>query len=214
MGAGMGVMYGLYLGEIPTEAATYLVAGIPALALFPIGFVLVPGVIADQRWAETYDYTWSLPVPRSAAALSTLTLFTGLALPGTAIALGVSVLVYDVNLSPSWTLVPAVLAVSAMATSVGFAVGHGVKEPRAVNLLTNMLIFGVLMFSPIVVPIEQFPDGLAAAHRILPFWHMAELLRASLTEGFVTETANHWLVLGAWAAVSWAIAFRVVSRRG
>ena len=36
------------------------------------------------------------------------------------------------------------------------------------NALTNMLIFGVLMFSPIVVPIEQFPDGLAAAHRILP----------------------------------------------
>jgi ABC-2 type transport system permease protein len=214
MGAGMGLMYGLYLGEIPPEAATFLVSGIPALALFPIGFVLVPGVISDQRWEETYDYTWSLPVPRSSAAVATLLLFTLLALPGTALALTVSALAYDVTLSPSWAIVPAVLGASAMATSVGYAFGHGIKNPRLTNLITNALIFGVLMFTPIVVPIEQFPDGLAAVHRVLPFWHMAEVLRSTLTEGFVDDVATHWLVLGVWTVASWGVALRVISRRG
>lgn len=214
MGAGMGIMYGLYLGELPPGAATYLVAGIPALALFPIGFVLVPGVISDQRWEETYDYTWSLPVPRTAAAAASMLLFTTLAIPGTAVALVVSTLAYDVVLTPSWMLVPAVLGVSAMATSVGYAFGHGIKNPRTTNLITNALIFGVLMFTPIVVPISQFPAGLAAVHRVLPFWHMAEVLRASLTDGIVEGVAGHWLVLGAWTVAGWAVALRVISRRG
>jgi len=214
MGAGMGLMYGLYLGDLSPEVATFLVSGIPALALFPIGFVLVPGVISDQRWEETYDYTWSLPVPRSAAAVATLTLFTALAIPGTAVALAVSAWAYDVVLAPSWTIVPAVLGVSAMATSVGYAFGHGIKNPRLTNLITNALIFGVLMFTPIVVPISQFPDGLATVHRVLPFWHMAEVLRSSLTVGFVDDVTTHWLVLGAWTAVSWVVALRVISRRG
>ncbi len=214
MGAGMGVMYGLYLGELPARAAAYLVAGIPALALFPIGFVLVPGVISDQRWEETYDYTWSLPVPRTAAAAASMLLFTTLAIPGTALALVVSSLAYGVALTPSWMVVPAVLGVSAMATSVGYAFGHGIRNPRLTNLITNALIFGVLMFTPIVVPIDRFPDGLAAVHRVLPFWHMAEVLRASLTEGFVDGVTTHWLVLGTWTVASWAVALRVISRRG
>lgn len=214
MGAGMGLMYGLYLGDLSPEAATFLVSGIPALALFPIGFVLVPDVISTQRWEGTYDYTWSLPVPRTSAAAATLGLFTVLAIPGTALALGVSSLVYDVALTPSWMVVPAVLGVSAMATSVGYAFGHGIENPRLTNLITNALIFGVLMFTPIVIPISQFPAGLAAVHRVLPFWHMAEILRASLTEGFVDGVTTHWLVLGAWTVVSWAIALVVISRRG
>lgn len=214
IGAGMGIMYGLYLGDLPAEAATYLVAGIPALALFPIGFVLIPGVISDQRWEETYDYTWSLPVSRTAAAAATVSLFTVLALPGTALALVISTWAYGVSLAPTWSVVPAVLGVSAMSSSVGYAIGHGITNPRVVGLVTNALIFGVLMFTPIVVPIEQFPDGLAAVHRILPFWHMAEILRASLTDGFVDGVTSHWAVLAAWTVVSWLVALRIISRRG
>ncbi len=41
------------------------------------------------------------------------------------------------------------------------------------------------MFSPIAFPIENFPGWLAAAHRVLPFWHMANVVRALLTQGLV-----------------------------
>lgn len=213
IGAGMGIMYGFYLGDLPQTAVTFLVSGIPALALFPIGFVLVPNEIAGQRIAETYDYIWSLPVPRFASAGATFTVFTALALPGTAAAVLISVLVYDVQLDASLLIVPAVLLSSAMATAVGYALGHGVKDPRLVNLVTNLLVFVLLMFSPIVVPIEFFPGWLAAVHRVLPFWHMANVVRGGLTTGFVTDVGVSYAVLSAWTIGAVALAAWVIGRR-
>jgi len=214
MGAGMGVLYGFYLGDLPELARTYLVSGIPALSLFPLGFLLVPGVIAGHRWEETYDYMWSLPVPRLASAAATFTVFAGLSLPGMLLAVGLSVWVYGVTLSPSLMIIPAVLLVAAMSTSVGYAMGHAIENPRVVNILTNLSVFLVLMFSPIVVPIEQFPDWFAAAHRVLPFWHMANVLRDGLTNGFVADVAKSYAVLGAWLVGAWLVTARVVTRRG
>jgi len=213
MGAGMGVMYGFFLGDIPGTARTFLVSGIPALALFPLGFVLVPNIIANQRFEETYDYIWSLPAPRMASALGSFTVFAVLGLPGTAAALVVSVLVFGVTLSPTVAIIPAILISTSIATSVGYAIGHGVKNPRLVNIFTNLLVFLVLMFSPIVVPIEQFPSWFASLHRVLPFWHMANVLRASLTDGLVANVTASYLVLLAWTVVAWGVTIRVIKRR-
>jgi ABC-2 type transport system permease protein len=214
MGAGMGILYGFYLGDLPPLGQTFLVSGIPALSLFPLGFVLVPAVIADHRFEETYDYMWSLPVPRVASALATFTVFAGLSLPGMLLALVLSVLAYGVTLTPSLMIVPAVLISAAMATSVGYALGHAVKNPRVVNILTNFIVFLVLMFSPIVVPIQQFPGWFAAVHHVLPFWHMANVLRAGLTTGLVEHVATSYAVLAAWLIGAWIVAARVISRRG
>jgi ABC-2 type transport system permease protein len=213
MGAGMGVMYGFYLGDLPSQAVTFLVAGVPALALFPLGFVLVPGNIANLRVSDTYDYLWSLPVPRVASAAATFTTYTAVALPGTVLALVISTLVYDVELRPNWGIVPAVLLSAAMATSVGYAVGHGMKDARMVNLVTNFLVFLILMFSPIVVPIDLFPGWFAAVHRVLPFWHVANLVRAGLTEGFVADVGASYVAVMAWTAGSMLVAARVIARR-
>lgn len=214
MGAGMGIMYGFYFGDLPAQAITFLVSGIPALALFPIGFLMVPGAISDLKWEETYDFIWSLPVPRMASAMASFTVFTALAIPGTIASLLISVLVYDVELQPSWWILPAALLSAAMATSIGYAMGHGIKRPDVTNLLTNLLVFVVLMFSPIVVPIELFPDWLAVVHRVLPFWHMANLIRSGLTDGLVDGVAWSYAVAGLWTLGAAWVAGRVITRRG
>lgn len=213
MGAGMGIMYGFYLGDIPPVAQTFLVSGIPALSLFPLGFLLVPSVIANHRWEETYDYIWSLPVPRLASAAATFTVFAGLSLPGMVLALGLSVWVYGVTLAPQPMIIPAVLLVAAMATSVGYAIGHAISNPRMVNVLTNLIVFVVLMFSPIVIPIQQFPDWFAALHRVLPFWHMANVLRDGLTTGLVENVGTSYAVLSLWLVGAWMVTAWVIARR-
>ncbi|MDH3398605.1 MAG: hypothetical protein OEM81_12360, partial [Acidimicrobiia bacterium] len=73
MGAGMAVMYGFYLGDVPDVAKIFIATGVPALGLIPMGFVMVPQMVGQQRIAQTYDFIWSLPVPRLAAAASTFT---------------------------------------------------------------------------------------------------------------------------------------------
>ena len=133
-----------------------MVTGIPALALVPIGLVMVPAAIMTHKIRDTYDFVWSLPVPRMTSAAATFTVFTGLAVPGTLIALLVADLYYGVDLLWSWSFIPAVLLTSLMATSVGFAMAHAVPEPRFTNLLTNIIMFLAILFAPIVVPIPVF----------------------------------------------------------
>jgi ABC-2 type transport system permease protein len=214
LGAGMALMYGFYFGEVGIAQATFLVTGIPTLALIPIGFVMVPGAIMEHRLRDTYDYVWSLPVSRAGSALGSSTIFTGLALPGTALALLIASSSYEVDLSVSWAIIPAALVTSATATSVGFALGHAVPEPRVVSLITNAVMFLVLLFSPIVVAIEQFPDWWAAVHRVLPFWHMSVVIRAGLSDGLVSTsvTASYWALAG-WGVISWLAAASVIARR-
>ena len=213
MGAGMALVYGFYLGDMPTAAATFVATGAPTLAVIPLGMALAPSLIAGRKIEGTYDFMWSLPVPRLTAALSSYTVFTALAAPGFAAALGIAAWRYDLDLHPSFWLIPAVLLASVMAASVGFAVGHAIADPSLVNVVTNLVIFVVLMFSPIAFPIENFPGWLAAAHRVLPFWHLANVVRAALTEGLVPHVGVSYAVLGAWTLGSWLLAAWAVGRR-
>lgn len=212
-GAGMGVLYGFYLGDMPAMAQLFIVTGIPALALVPIGLVMVPNAIMIHKIRDTYDFVWSLPVPRLTSAAATFTVFTALAIPGTLLALLVSDFYYGVDLVWSVSFIPAVLLTSLMATSVGFAMAHAIPEPRFTNLLTNLIMFLAILFAPIVVPIGQFPEWWATVHRVLPFYHMAQVLRDSLATGLVESVAESWAVLTVWTAGSWLLAGWVVGRR-
>lgn len=214
LGAGMAVMYGFFLGDdLPAGATTYIATGLPALALVPVGMVVVPLVVGQQRMAGSYDFVWSLPVPRLAAAAATFTVYTLLALPGTVVTLLVAGWRWDVSFQLSPAIVPAVLLVGLMSASVGFGLAHAIANVQITNLITNILIFFVLLFSPIIVPIEQFPDWLGAIHRWLPFHHMAVVLRAGLSDGLVSDVTRSYLVLGLWTVGAWAAAGQAISRR-
>jgi ABC-2 type transport system permease protein len=213
MGAGMAIIYGFYFADIPPVAATFIATGAPTLAMVPVGMALVPGVVMQHKFDQTYDFLWSLPVPRLAIAASSFTLFTALALPGVALSMAGAAWRYDIDLSVSWAIVPAVLLAALMANSVGFGFAHAIPEPRITNLIVNVIIFLVLLFSPVAFPISNFPDWFAAVHRVLPFFHMANVVRAGLTHGLVDGVATSYLVVIAWTAGSWALAGWVVGRR-
>jgi ABC-2 type transport system permease protein len=213
MGAGMVIMYGFFFEELGPTQVAYLVSGAPALALIPVGFVILPAAVADQRSRGTYDFTWSLPVPRSAAALSSITVATAAALPAVAATVLVAIWRYDVSLQFTWRFAAAVALTALMTSSVGYGLGHAIENPLLINLLGNLTIFFVLLFSPIVFPPEQLPGWLQALHTVLPFQHMAAILRDGLTDGLVTEVGRSYAVVTAWTVGAWIVAGTVVGRR-
>ncbi len=214
LSAGMAVLYGFYLPAIPPRLAEFIVTGTPALALIPVGFVSVPQVIANQRIAGNYDFVRALPAPRSATIAATATIFTTVAIPGVIVALLLACWRYGVTLHPSPLIVPAILITSLMATSVGAAIGHGVSNPMITSLIGNLLIFVVLLFTPVVFPPEQYPQWLVHLHQALPFYNMAAVLRHALSTGLVTSVARSYAILAGWTAAGLALAGWVVSRRG
>jgi ABC-2 type transport system permease protein len=90
MGAGMVVMHGFFYPRITHSTALYITTGTPTLALIPLGFVMVPMNVAQEKLEGTFDFIWSLPVPRSVQAVATFLLFTLLSLPGAVLALAVA----------------------------------------------------------------------------------------------------------------------------
>lgn len=213
LGAGMAVMYGFYVPSITPRLAAFIVTGTPALALVPVGFVMLPGAIARRKLAGSYDYVRSLPTPRSATIAATATVFTVLVIPGAALSVAVASWRYDVALHISPLIVPAVLLTSLMASSVGAAIGHGVRDPMVTTLIGNLIIFVVLLYAPVAFPPQQFPAWLVHLHQGLPFYNMALVLRGALSTGLVTNVARSYAILAAWTAAGFAFAGWVTSRR-
>lgn len=213
MGAGMALLYGFLYPHITPERALYIATGAPTLAVIPLGFAMLPGAIGTEKDEGSFEYVWTLPAPRSAQAVSIFLLYTVLALPGTALALLVATLRYGVHLSPSLLLIPAALLCALMSIAVGYGMALAVPDPLVTNLIVNGLMFAVLLFSPIVYPASQLPGWLYEVHRFLPFYNMAVVVRAGLTDGVVAHVGTSFLVLGAWTLAGWSVTAWVVNRR-
>lgn len=213
MGVGMAIMYGFFYPHIDQTTALLITTGVPTLALVPMGFVLVPANVATQRLSGTFDVIWSLPVPRSAAVAASFAVNALLALPGTVLALIVGAWRYDVTLHPSPVLVPAVLLSVLMCVAVGYGLALLVGNPLVINLISNATVFLVLLFTPIVYPASNLPTWLMRVHEVLPFHPMAQVIRAGLTQGVVTDVGRPFLVLGLWALGGLAMTGWVVGRR-
>ncbi|TVR20775.1 MAG: hypothetical protein EA389_15890 [Ilumatobacter sp.] len=102
-------------------------------------------------------------------------------LPGLVVALVVARWHYDLALSVSPLVVVAVLLVGLTATGIGYAIASFVP-PMITLLLTNLLLFVSLMFSPINFPAERLPTWLQAVHQVLPITSMAAVSRSPLSE--------------------------------
>ena len=208
-GAGLALGVGLLFGQVPEAAAVFLVTGAPVMNLITAGLIFEPQIVAAQRVQGSYEFLQSLPVPRSAAALAWYTVALLTALPAVAITLAAGVARYDLHLTVSPMIVPALLLTCLTGVLMGLAIGHGVTHPMTAQLLATTLIFVMFGFSPVAFPAAQLPGWLAAVNQWLPFGSMATIVRAALTDGVATGVPLAYAVVAAWAVgsaliVAWA----------
>ncbi|HKG18157.1 MAG TPA: ATP-binding cassette domain-containing protein [Candidatus Limnocylindrales bacterium] len=120
------------------------------------------------------------------------------------------------------------LALSAEAGEVYGVLGHngagkttlvnqvvGLLKPDAgiANLITQVLVVFVLMFSPLNFPPERLPDWLAAIHSVLPIQAMGEVIRGTVAGNAFPMAVGPFLLLGAWCAVAFGLTGLVLTRR-
>lgn len=213
IGGGLIVGLGFLFDEIPSAQAVYLAAGGSVVALMSIGLVGGPQMIAQRRIEGSYNFLFTLPVPRTAAALATITVWIGAALPGLVLALVIAAARFDIDFAISPLVLPAVLLTVLMSAAVGQAFAHAIPSPMAVNLLTQLLIFLILLFSPVNFPAERLPGWLDALHEGLPFEAAANVVRDSLTDGLTQHVSRSYAVLGAWTAAAGLVLSWVLGRR-
>ena len=213
IGAGSVVGLGFFFEDVPPEAALYLSTGSSVVALMLLGLVMAPQTISQHKLEGTYDFLWTLPVPRFTTVAAGMTVWMVVAVPGMIAALGIALLRYDIDLQVSLSIVPAVLLTVAMATALGYAFAHGIPNPLLVNLLTQVLIFLVVMYSPINFPASRFPDWMDALHSVLPLEHAANVVRDGLTEGVASDVGRSYAILAGWTVGAATLTGWIFGRR-
>jgi ABC-2 type transport system permease protein len=212
-GGGIVLGFGLLIPSLPPRTAAYLVTGAAVIALILVGAAVGPQLVAQQKMENSYDFLWSLPVPRSASAVAWLTLNVLIAVPGMLAALIAGWLRFDVRFDVSPMVIPAVLLALVTGTLLGYALSHAIPKPEITMLVSQILIFVIIGFSPISYPAENLPDWLSTAHQYLPFIHMGNVVRASLVDGIATDVGHSYLVLAIWSVAAAIVTALVLGRR-
>ena len=209
---GIVIGYPMLFPQLDRTTILFLATGAPSITLITMGLVAVPQQVAQARTEGTLDYMRSLPIPRVIYLLSDLTVQLAIVVPGVIFGVGVATLRFSLPLEVTPAVVPAVLLVVFTAASVGYAMAS-ILPPLMAQLLTQVLVVLVFMFSPLNFPAERLPEWLAALHRVLPIQAMGEVMRGALAPGTFPLTAGAFAVLGAWALGSFLVTWRVRARR-
>lgn len=212
-GAGFVLGVGLFFQHIPEAAAMFVATGAVVINLLTAGLIFEPQVVADQRLRGSYDFLWSLPVPRTMMTLAWYTVTLIVALPAAIVALLTGVARYGIHFDVTPAVVPAVLATSLTGVLLGYAIAHAITAPMTARLVSVSLIFVLVGFSPIVFPATQLPGWLAEVNRWLPFGSMATITRAALVGGQAAGVGRAYVVVAAWAVVSALVAAWALGRR-
>jgi ABC-2 type transport system permease protein len=87
-----------------------------------------------------------------------------------------------------------------------------VPKPMMAQVITQIMIFGVMLFSPVMYPAEQLPGWLQSVHTVLPIQYMADLTRGTLTDLDV-KLGLAFIVVGAWCLAGFTVTWFVIRRR-
>lgn len=210
----VGFVIGLsfFYPDIAPTTAKFLTTGAPTIILLMIGLVLLPQIVGMARKEGTFDYMWSLPIPRMVYIAADATIWVAVALPGVIIALVMGAVYFDFSLSISPLVIPALLLVAISGVLLGYTLAHGAPKPEMAHVVTQILVFIIMIFSPVLYPVEQLPDWLAKVHSVLPIQYMADLSRGTLTDLDV-DLGLAFIVVGAWCTAGLIATNFIIRRR-
>lgn len=214
LGIAVGMIYGIsffYPGITPT-IAKYLTTGAPTLILLIVGFVVGPQIVASARLEGTFDYIWSLPVGRMSHIAAEATVMFGSTMPGIILAVVLGAVHFDFSLNISPLIIPVVILIGACGSFLGYSIAFLVPKPMMVMVITQVFSFAVMLFSPVMFPVERLPGWLQSIHKVLPIQYMADLTRGTITDLDV-NLGLAFAVVAAWCVVGFFVMLVVVNRR-
>ena len=209
---GFVIGIGFFYPQIDSTIAKFLTTGAPTLILLMVGLVIAPQMVVMARVEGTFDYIWSLPIPRMVYLAADATIWILITLPGVLLALVIGSFYHNFSLEVSPLVVPALLLIAMTGIFVGYAFAHGSPKPQMAHVFTQIIVFAIMIFSPVMYPVEQLPGWIVAVHKVMPVKYMADLSRGTLTDLDV-NLGLAFGVTGAWCIAGFLVTYFVIRRR-
>ena len=185
----IAMAFGLILGfsyiipDISDSTARFLITGTVTQMMVTIGLVALPQNLSEMKHDGRVEYFFTLPISREAYLLSLVTVAFIQSLPSMVLALLFGAWYFEVSLAldPALVLV-APLAVLSLA---GIGVTLAVISPhqQLTNVLTQLIIFYVLFFGPVLLPESQLPVALRHISDFMPTSYVADAIRGASPGG-------------------------------
>jgi ABC-2 type transport system permease protein len=194
------VLFFAYMGRFAeVENDEFFVVGNAVQLSAMAGIYGMAMTVGGERWTQTLSQLMATPANR-------LPLFLGRALPliangiiTSAFAFSVGWLLLDVDIAASQ--IPAlavVVAVSAFScTSLGLVVGAVGLRVRDVFFLANLVVYALVLFCGVNIPLDALPNWMETVSRGLPLTHGIEAARAIADGASLSEVGYLvWTELG------------------
>ncbi|MFF0117133.1 ATP-binding cassette domain-containing protein [Streptomyces prasinus] len=207
----LAMVFGLSrIGTAPagSESMLYIVSGAAVFALATEGIATLAQRIGHLKSQGQMLYYASLPISKASFVAALVCARLVLVAPGllTPVLAAKYLFGADVVLSPVLLLV---LPLSALAlAALGMTIGSLIDDVELTVVVTNLLVFVLLLASPVLMPPEALPAPLRLAGFLLPPTYAADGLRLSLAGDLGPALLLDLLVLTAMAAAGLAAAAR------
>lgn len=209
----LAIVYGLAL-LIPDESQTtamYLSSGAISLGIIAVGCVLAPQIVSTAKQEGITKYQRTLPVTRSALLFADIAIWCVASLPGVFMGCLAAILRFDITLDI--TLLSFLIIVIAQLTMIciGFAIAYAFP-PNVMALVTQLIMLGGLLFSPITYPIDRLPEWTTYIYQSMPFVPITNLLRSTLFNYGLFSLID-LIVAILWAILGFSLSLFALSRR-
>jgi ABC-2 type transport system permease protein len=194
------VLFFAYVGRFAQlEDDTFFVTGNAVQLSAMAGVYGMAMTIGGERWTQTLSPLLATPANR-------LPLFLGRSLPliangiitsAFAFAVGALLLDFDLPAGQIPALAVVVVASAFACTALGLVVGALGLRGRDVFFLANLVVFSLLLFCGVNIPLDSLPGWMQAVGRALPLTHGIEAARA-IADGATLSQVDHlvWTELG------------------
>lgn len=212
----LGLILGLgyFIPNMTHVQALWLTSGAASQTVVTTALVVLPQKLTQDKTEGKLAYLLTLPISRETYILVQIAFVALTTLPCTAFAVALGAWHYDISLDVSAAVLVVVpLAIFSLA-GVGVAISMLSPFHQLTNALTQLTMFYVLLFAPVLFPKEQLPELLQHVSVYMPPTYVADAMRSALTNLPGTHLGRSLFMMAAFAVASIALSAVTVRRRG
>ncbi len=171
----------------------YLVIGTLVWRYLSTVFYWITELISIERWEGTIEYTLMAPIHRLTHMAGQTFFAVVYGLLFTAVILGVTVMIFDINLASANLLGGTIMLLAGSLSFIGISVMTSILPllyPERGEQMTHIVIALLLLVSGVYYPIEVLPGLLQKIAVFSPATYVLEGTRTALLDG--TPTLQLW----------------------
>jgi ABC-2 type transport system permease protein len=206
------IIYGaVFGGDDVTEFMAWTMPGVVAINLLAFGLLSSSTMMTDMRSKGVLRRLQASPTPAGVLLGAYVLVNVLLGLVQSALIIVVAVAFYGVSMPPQNLLlaVPGIVIALLTAVALGQVVGNAVRSASAAIAIGQVLYFGQMFITDLIMPIRFMPDWIQQVGPWLPGYAIAQLVRPPLQDGALSPELGANLLL----AVVYSVAAALVAAR-